>query len=56
MTLGVDKLTNEELLKVIMCMADMTKKSIAEISNALEKQDMERLLRTIIKHKELWNK
>jgi len=56
MTLGVDRLTDEELLKVVMTCADMCRTSIGAILDKLEKKDIERFIKTLIKHKELWDK
>lgn len=56
MTLGVDRLTNEELLKVVMACADMTQTSIGHVLEKLEKKDIERFIKTLMKHKELWDK
>jgi len=55
MTLGIDKLTNDELLKVVIACAEMAQTSIAQVAEKLEKKDLERLVNTIVRHKELWS-
>lgn len=54
MTVGINKLNDNELLKVVMCIADMAKSSIAEVAEKLEDKDRKRLIKSIIINKNLW--